>query len=121
MPITSRSKPKVEQFADRLLAADAAAQFAIDADRLDDRADAGEVYQPAVAGAVQIDQVQVLGPLGDPMPRHGGRVLAENGFPLVVALLEADAFAPRRSIAGQISTRFSLLSRTPGKKPKHVI
>ncbi len=48
----------------------------------------------ALAGAVQIDQVEVLGPQGDPVPCHGGRVLAEDGFPLVVALLEADAFPP---------------------------
>ena len=85
---------QVEQFSDGRLAADAAAQFAIDPDRLDDGADAGEVFHLPMAGAVQIDQVEALGPQGDPVTCHGGRVLAEDGFPLVVALLEADAFAP---------------------------
>ena len=60
-------------------------------DRLDDGADAGEIRRLALAGAVQIDQVQMFGPQGDPMPGHGGRVVAEDRLLLVVALLEADA------------------------------
>ena len=55
--------------------------------------DAGPVLDAAAAGAVEIDQVQALGPLFDPMPGHRGRIVAKHGFPLVITLLEPNALA----------------------------
>ena len=121
MPITSRSRPKSSSSRIVCFAADAAAQLAGTPDRLDDGADAGKIARSAVAGAVEIDQVEACGPQGHPVSRHGGRIFAEDGFPLVVPLLEADALPPRRSMAGQISTLVRAPVSTPGNEPKHVI
>ena len=91
------------------------------AGRLDYGPDAGKVLQPALPGAVQIDQVEMFGPQGDPVPRHGGRVLAEDGLAPVVALPQAHAFP-----TAQVNRRpdfhpFLAPVRTPGYEPKHVI
>ena len=64
VPITSRDTPKPKQFVDRLLVADAAAELALDsgiAARIS--LDAGQIDRQALAGAFQIDDVQVLGAL----------------------------------------------------------
>ena len=60
----------------------------------DDRLDGGQVPRLALAGTVQIDQVQLPAPEADPVPGHGGRVLAEDRLLLVISLPEADAFPP---------------------------
>ena len=45
---------------------------------------AGQIDRPAFARTVQIDQVQALGPSLDPVPGHGGRVVAEHRFAAIV-------------------------------------
>jgi hypothetical protein len=51
------------------------------------------IHQPSVTSPIQIDKVQMRGPLVDPPLRHRGGVVAEDRFPIVVSLLEAHAFA----------------------------
>ena len=88
------AKPQVQQFANRLLVANAAAQLARQVDGLEDRRDDGEVPRLAFPGAIEIDEVQMAGPPIGPLLRHGDSILAENRFAIIVALLEAYAFAP---------------------------
>ena len=64
------------------------------ADRLDNRANARQIGRPAFAGAVQIDQMEAFRPQIDPMPGHGGRIVAENGLLAVIALPKAYALPP---------------------------
>ena len=61
---------------------------------------ARQIDRQALAGAVQIDEVQMLGALLDELPGHGGRIVGEDGLLLVVALPEPDALA-----AAQIDRR----------------
>ena len=75
------AEPQVQQLADGRLAADAAAQLAGTRRPPRRSADRGQVARLPLAGPVQIDQVEVLGPQAHPMPGHGGRVVAENRFP----------------------------------------
>ncbi len=84
---------ELEERGDRLFVANAAAQLAGDADGLEDRSNAFQVGRPAGLGAVEIDQVQALGALVNPLAGHGRRVVAKDRFAAVVALLQADALA----------------------------
>ena len=49
--------------------------------------------RPAIAGPVEIDEVEISGPPFGPLLRHGDGIFAENRFAIIVTLLEADAFA----------------------------
>ena len=80
VPITSRDEAEFQQLDDRLLVADAAAEFALDVDGVEDRLDAGQIDGQAFAGAVEIDDVQMLGAGVGELPGHGGRVVGEDGF-----------------------------------------
>ena len=75
--------------------ADAAAELHRDvvADLPQDRLDRRVVLRLAGEGAVQVDQVQAARAGLDPLARHGGRVFAEDGGLVHVALLEANAVA----------------------------
>ena len=84
----------VEVGLDGFLAADAAA----DLDRqvrkgIGDAAHDLGVLRPAGEGAVEVDEVQAPGAGLQPAPRHRGRVVAEGGGSLHVALLEAHTLA----------------------------
>src|SRR5262249_4997587 len=57
----------------------------------DDGADAVSVDRPALAGAVEIDEVEVGGALPDPAAGHLGGVVAEDGLPGVIALPQPHA------------------------------
>ena len=50
--------------------------------------------------SVQVDQVQPLGSRLNPASRHGGRIVAEDRFAVVVALLESDAFTVAKVYCG---------------------
>ena len=76
-----------------MLVANAAAQLALDVDRCQDLLHARQIDGQPLAGAFQIDDVQVLGALLGELPGDGGRVLGEDGLLLVVALPQADALA----------------------------
>ncbi len=91
---------EVEQLANRLLVANAAAQLALDVDRRQDVLHARQIDGQPLAGAFQIDDVQMLGAVLGELSGDGGRVLGEDGFLLVVALPQADAFS-----AAQIDRR----------------
>src|SRR5262249_29646782 len=77
--------PPAERLLDVLLGADAAAQLAGDAGGGDDAADAVAVDRSALAGAVEIDEVEVPSALLDPAPGGAGGVAVEDGLPRVVA------------------------------------
>jgi hypothetical protein len=49
------------------------------------------IHGPAIAGAIQVHQVEKRRSLFDPQPRHGRRVIAKNGLLLVVSLPQPDA------------------------------
>ena len=85
----------VEIALDGVEVADAAAELDRDllADDADDLADRLLVLRLAGERAVQIDQVQPLRALLEPMLRHRRRILGEHGGGLHVALLQADAVA----------------------------
>src|SRR5438132_129350 len=72
---------------------EAAAELAGDAGRGENGPHARQVVRPAVAGPVEIDQVQALGPLVDEAAGDGGRVGVVDGFALVVALHKPHATA----------------------------
>ncbi len=91
--MTTRVQSQIEQLADGLFVANAAAQLAGNVDRLDNGLHAGQIHGPPFAGPVQIDQVQVFGPLLDELPSHGGGVVAIDGFAVVIPLPQADAFS----------------------------
>ena len=107
MPTTSRDRPSFKHARDRLFVANAAAQLAGHIDGRDDLANRLEIGRAAVAGAVEIDQVQALGPLADPVPGHRRRVVAEDRFALVVSLPQADALA-----AAQVDRRPNCIAVT---------
>ncbi len=85
----------VEVALDRLEVADAAAQLDRDllADHADDLADRELVLRHAGDGAVEVDDVQPLGALLEPVLRHRGGILGEHGGRVHLALLQADAMA----------------------------
>ena len=87
------AKAQVEQFANRLLVANAAAQFARQVYGLEDCRDDGQVPRPSFPGTIEIDEVETAGPPIGPLLGHSDSILAENRFAIVVALLEAYAFA----------------------------
>ena len=58
---------------------------------LANRPHAVEIGRGAIASAVEIDQVQAIGPQLDPMPSHGRRIVAKNGFAGVVSLPQTHA------------------------------
>ena len=87
------AEAQIEQLANGLFVANATAQLAGEVHGLDDRGGDGVVPRLALAGAVEIDEVQVAGPPFGPLPRNGDSIVAENRFTLVVALLETDTFA----------------------------
>ncbi len=60
---------------------------------LHDGADTGPIDRLALAGAIEIDEMQIGRALGHPAPRHGGGVVAEDGFLSVVALAKTHALA----------------------------
>ena len=60
------------------------------------------------AGPIQIDEVEALGPLIDPVAGHRGGVFREDGFPLVISLLEADAPATSQVDSRPDFHRFTL-------------
>ncbi len=88
------AKAQVEQFANRLLVANAPAQLTGDVYGLEDRGHDRLVPRLAVAGAVEIDEVEATGPPIGPALRHGDSILAKNRLAIIVALLEAYAFTP---------------------------
>ncbi len=83
----------VEVALDGVQVADAAAQLHVDfaADFGQDLLDGRLVLGLARKSAVQVHQVQAARALVDPVARHGGRVFAEDGGLIHVALFEADA------------------------------
>ena len=85
----------VEIALDRLEVADAAAQLQRDllADHADDLADRELVLRHAGDGAVEIDDVQPLGALLEPVLRHRRGVLGEHRGRVHLALLQAHAVA----------------------------
>ena len=93
VPRTTRATPQRKGLGNVLLGAQAAAELARHAGRLDDPADAVAIDRPAVAGPVEVHEMEKLRPLADPALRHGGRVVAEDGFLRVVALPQPDALA----------------------------
>jgi hypothetical protein len=66
----------------------------------DDGAHAVAVDRPTLPGTVEVNEVQVFGPLFDPATRHRGGVGAEDGFLRIVALAQAHALA-----AAQVDSR----------------
>ena len=60
---------------------------------LDDLADDGAVDRLAGLRAVEIDDVEAVGPEFDPPAGDRGGVVGEDGFPRVIALPEPDAAA----------------------------
>lgn len=74
------------ELVDGRFVANAAAELDRHVDRLANGFDTGHVRGLAASGAVEVDQVQAAGPFGDPMFRHRGGVIAENGFLGVIAL-----------------------------------
>src|SRR5262249_55987937 len=68
------------------LGANAAADLTVHAGGLHDSCDGGAVDRPALAGAVEVHEVQELGALRDPAPGHGGGVGVVDGLTGVVAL-----------------------------------
>ena len=57
-----------------------------------DIVDSGQVARFAQFRAVEVDQVQPLGPLGHPALGHLGRIVAEDGFLGIIALPQPHAF-----------------------------
>ncbi len=97
-----------ERLGDVFFAAQAAAELAGHAGGLHDAAHAVAVDRMALAGAVEIDEVQILGPLFDPATSHGGRIVAEDGFLRVIALPQ-----PHTLAASQIDGRQDQHGREP--------
>ena len=87
------AKAQVQELANRLLVANAATQLTRQIDGIEDRGHDGQVPRLAFPGAVEIDEVQMAGPPISPLLGDGNSILAENRFAIVVALLEAHAFA----------------------------
>ena len=96
-------QPEIQQLADRLLVANAAAELALDIDCRQDLLHARQIDRQPFAGTFQIDDVQVLGALLGKLPGNVGRVLRRRRFPADSRpACSRTHFPPRRSIAGQI-------------------
>ena len=89
------AQPGVEVALNRVKVADAAAQLHIDlaAHGFENFANCHLVFGVTGKRAIQIDQVQAPGPFSDPGSRHQGRIFAEGGGLLHVALFEAHTLA----------------------------
>ena len=89
------AQPCIQIALNRVEVADAAAQLHIHfaAHGFENLADRHLVFRMAGKGTVQVDQVQPPGPLVYPGSRHQGRVFAEGGGLIHVALFEAHTLA----------------------------
>ena len=103
---------QIEQLADRCFVANAAAKFAGDFNGRQNRTNAVEIGRPSFASAVEIDQMEALGPLADQTAGGGGGIVVEDRFAAIVSLLEADTFA-----AAQVDGRPNLHGRK--NSPQH--
>ena len=86
-------QPEIEQLANRLLVANAAAELALDIDGRQNLLHARQIDRQAFARTLQIDDVQMLRALLGKLPGDVRRILREDGFLLIVALPEPDALS----------------------------
>ena len=94
VPTTNRAQPEIQQLADRLLIANAAAELALNIDRRQESScTLGRLSGKPSRGTLQIDDVQVLRTLLGKLPGNVRRLLREDGFLLIVALPEPDALS----------------------------
>ncbi len=87
------TETQVEQFTNRRFIAYSAAKLAFQLDGFENRGNGCEVSRLAVTGAIEIDKVEMPGPLIGPLRGDSRRIVAEDGFAIVIPLLEAHAFS----------------------------
>ena len=97
-----------ERFGDVILIPQTAAKLTRDAGRLHDAPHTVAVYRMSLARAVEIDQMKKGCSLLAPVPRHGGGIVAEDGFLSIIALPQPHALA-----AAQIDGRQDQHGREP--------
>jgi hypothetical protein len=76
-----------------LLLSQSAAELARHIYGMQDGAHTFAINRPSLPGAVEVDDMQVLRALFDPMASHRGGVGAEDGFLRIITLPQTDALA----------------------------
>jgi hypothetical protein len=82
-------------------------ELAGNACRLNDSPYAGAVYRPALFGSIEVNEVQIVRTLTNPAAGHGGGIVAEDRFLVIIALPQPDALSAAQVNGRQNPQAFS--------------